>query len=298
MHRTPWRVLGPAVVAAIGLLAAAWSAQAQENEAAQMAKQLKDMSAQMRELAGSIGGTDGRCYAMVSDTLTCYANSLLRNSSPEECKIPSCLKELSGIDVDELLKEATRVSEGNRKPLTPAPNYQSTGAAADTSAGGTRQSTQSPAAGSNGGGSPAGPGAKQEQVRTKPSGGIPYEQRWAYADGENYGLKESYNGTWKEGDFVATGWGSDKMFINTYCSATVVNSKGEPSTRGGWLEVSNNSKKYPAYFGLSGVLNQKIAPGQTAKVYLAIYRSKSDTQTTRVSVHLKWWEPGTAPTRK
>ena len=133
-------------------------------------------------------------------------------------------------------------------------------------------------------------------VRTEPARCVAIEShdrtvQWLYVDAERYKLKEGCNGHFKADNFRVSSWGSNKMFINTYLSAFISNSKGDPSTTGGYLRIYNASSKFPAYFGLSGVMNQKIEPGQTQMIYLPIYRSKNDYRPTVIDVFLRWWEP-------
>lgn len=114
-------------------------------------------------------------------------------------------------------------------------------------------------------------------------------QRWLYADGRKYGLKAGCNGDWAEGDFIVTSWGSDKLSVNTYLTAYVVDGQGRASTTGGFLQVINASNRFPAYFGRAGVINEKIEPGEQQTINLGIYRSQLNKAATSVQLTVKWW---------
>lgn len=80
------------------------------------------------------------------------------------------------------------------------------------------------------------------------------------------------------------------MFIHTYLLATITDGKGSPRSQGCCLMIYNSSDRYPAYFGLSGVVNQKIYPRQRKIIPLGIYYSKQDTRPTVIEVYLYWWQ--------
>jgi len=115
-----------------------------------------------------------------------------------------------------------------------------------------------------------------------------YSVRWAHIDGEKYGAKEGCNGSWKQDVFTVSNWGSNRMVLNTYVTAEVVFAKG--FTTCGDLKISNNSSKVPAYFGLSGVINSKVGPGETKEMFLSIPCDRKNKTSLTVEVWLMWWE--------
>jgi hypothetical protein len=61
--------------------------------------------------------------------------------------------------------------------------------------------------------------------------------------------------------------GGSAMNRETYVMAFIVKSNGDPACStgrdGNFLKITKTSRKYSAYFGLAGVLNEMLAPGQT-----------------------------------
>ena len=88
--------------------------------------------------------------------------------------------------------------------------------------------------------------------------------------------------------------GSDSMFQDTYVTASIVDSHGtlacQTGVNGNFLAIANNSSRFPAYYGLSGVLNRRLLPNQKENLNVSPYFNKSQppmdfTQ----SVYLKYW---------
>jgi hypothetical protein len=82
---------------------------------------------------------------------------------------------------------------------------------------------------------------------------------------------------WGDQNFTVTPWGSDQMWLQADALASITNEDGQASFSGGYLSVQYGaSHKSHLYFGLSGVLNNDLPPGGSQRIYLPIYRSKTD----------------------
>jgi hypothetical protein len=131
----------------------------------------------------------------------------------------------------------------------------------------------------------------QKNSKIAPDGSV--ESAWTEADAKKY--TQGKRGHWAVGSFKASAWCADKMSITTrYVDACVVDSKGEGAFKGTFLQVRNSSLEYPVYYGLSGVLNKKAAPGQTVTedlhMYLPIDSTKrGQTPDTVVEILVKYW---------
>jgi hypothetical protein len=92
---------------------------------------------------------------------------------------------------------------------------------------------------------------------------------------------------WVDDEYDITAWGNDDLAASAIV-AGIVNQSGQPAFYGGYLQIQNYSLTQPVYFGLSGVLNDRVTAGHTRTVYLPIYRSKNDPRITKVSVRVKF----------
>ncbi len=76
---------------------------------------------------------------------------------------------------------------------------------------------------------------------------------------------------------------NNALFVRASVHALITSEDGQPAFRGGYLRVTNRSR-CPFWFGLSGVLNIGVMPGQTEVVPLAQYRQAGDTRPTEVDL--------------
>lgn len=120
------------------------------------------------------------------------------------------------------------------------------------------------------------PGASDVFTATNP-GSVP-------AEGQTTGPTAS--GQWRTGSLIAT-CGSPWLWAANF-QASIVNASGWVTCQGGYLEVSNVGR-FPVYFGLSGVVNDYLKPGETRRIYLPQYRSPSDTSSVRVPLMVRYW---------
>ena len=111
--------------------------------------------------------------------------------------------------------------------------------------------------------------------------------QWTDADIERRNLPRK-KGHWATEDFLVNEAGANRLFVRTYLYATYVNEAGNPSCYGPYIQISNGSPTYPAYFGLAGVLNNMIGPRQQTKVYSPVYYNKN-TPCPDMSVTVKYW---------
>ena len=97
--------------------------------------------------------------------------------------------------------------------------------------------------------------------------------QWARDDGAKRGLVVGPAGTWKVGAYHVTCWGSDRLYVNTYVFAVIVNGDGDPDCRGGFLQLENTSEKLPAFRqhsrNTSGLLGQLFERFQKEGVSMA-----------------------------
>jgi hypothetical protein len=93
---------------------------------------------------------------------------------------------------------------------------------------------------------------------------------------------------WQKDSFKVTCGGSNRLFLSTSATAFVANTKGNPSCTGKFLHISNASRKYPIYYGLSGVLNKVVPPSETVVEELSIFRGKGDNRPTVVDLFVKF----------
>jgi hypothetical protein len=108
---------------------------------------------------------------------------------------------------------------------------------------------------------------------------------------------------WLTAVYHPSGWGSNRMFLETYGNATVVNSHRDPTNYGGFLEITNGSSKFPLYYGLSGVINGRVDPLRSNLVDLVLDRSQRNKDIpTYVDLVVRWCgkeaPPGTGPEQR
>jgi hypothetical protein len=134
--------------------------------------------------------------------------------------------------------------------------------------------------------------ALRSRVKIAPAGST--DSSFTEEDAKEY--TDGKKGHWMTGTFKATAWCSDKMALTTgYVDACVVDEKGEGAFKGTFLEIRNSSSDYPVYYGLSGVINKKVEPGEKETEdlhsYVAIDPSKRAQQPdTVVSIVVKYWK--------
>lgn len=74
--------------------------------------------------------------------------------------------------------------------------------------------------------------------------------------------------------------------------ANLTDAKGDFTWKPSHIKVKNKSTKYPVYFGLSGVLNQKLEPNEEVIIFLAIYYNvQGNNPPVRRPIRIKNWNP-------
>jgi len=86
---------------------------------------------------------------------------------------------------------------------------------------------------------------------------------------------------WEHIETTVTAWLNDPLNLRASVHALVTTEDGEPSFTGGFLTVTNRGR-CPFWFGLSGVLNVGVMPGEQQRIPLAQYRRPDDRTPTRV----------------
>ena len=101
-------------------------------------------------------------------------------------------------------------------------------------------------------------------------------------------------GHWVTNQYQVTCGGADVMYRDTYLRAVILDSKGANACRtgpnGNFLNIDNGSNKYPAYFGLASVLNDKLLPGEKRIINVSAYHNVNGPGVTfEQTVTLKYW---------
>jgi hypothetical protein len=84
------------------------------------------------------------------------------------------------------------------------------------------------------------------------------------------------------------------MFRETYVVASITDAHGNPACQtgpdGNFLHISNGSRRYPAYYGLSSVLNQRLLPTEKSVNNVSPYYQKNKPPVSfGQRVTLKYW---------
>jgi hypothetical protein len=98
-------------------------------------------------------------------------------------------------------------------------------------------------------------------------------------------------GSWEIGDFKVNCWGSDKLYLASFVTATVTDGKGEPNCRGNHVRIKNHYSDHPIYVsvGNSNYRDQTLVPKQQVLVPLTI-SNRNDTQNTEIYIRVKYWK--------
>jgi hypothetical protein len=110
------------------------------------------------------------------------------------------------------------------------------------------------------------------------------------------------NGHWVTNQYQVACGGADGMYRDTYLRALIVDSKGglacETGPNGNFLSINNGSSKYPAYFGLASVLNDKLLPGEKKTINVSAYHNVNRPGVPFAqTVTLKYWTEDSAGVR-
>jgi len=82
---------------------------------------------------------------------------------------------------------------------------------------------------------------------------------------------------------------TNHLFLGAGLIAGVVNKNDNPDPMGDVIRLELDAKhKTSIWFGLSGILNMEIVPGESKRIALPIYRSSSDHRPTAPSVRFKY----------
>jgi hypothetical protein len=93
------------------------------------------------------------------------------------------------------------------------------------------------------------------------------------------------------------GCGADSgLFKETYLSAAVGSQTEGGVCSGTYLHIANLSPKYPAYFGVDGLLNDHLEPKQRKVIHLPRYAPGTGSKPAVVAnVYVKYWDDEGAP---
>lgn len=103
--------------------------------------------------------------------------------------------------------------------------------------------------------------------------------------------RQAKAGSWVTDDFKVTCWGSDKLYLASFVTATVTDSSGEPLCDGAHVKIKNHYSDHPIYFsvGNSSYSDQTLGPKQQRIIPLSNNSSRK-SQTTAVYVRVKFWK--------
>jgi hypothetical protein len=128
----------------------------------------------------------------------------------------------------------------------------------------------------------------------------PDEYAFIEAEKQQLHLNDRTQGRWYTEYYKITYLGSTPSLLNAsgYLTARVTDENGQAKSQGGYFYIKNFSSNYPAYFGLSSVLNNRVGPGASQLVPLSIYVSKNDPRPMEVELKVHFYRPlnaGPAP---
>ena len=122
---------------------------------------------------------------------------------------------------------------------------------------------------------------------------------YSSADNDKAGLhhdakQPGENGHWVTKQYDVDCGGGKGLFEETYVYASIVNSENDlgcdTGPKGNFLSIKNSSAKYPAYFGLSSVLNYRLLPGEKTTINVSPYHQVNKPGIRVVqTVNLKYW---------
>jgi hypothetical protein len=78
------------------------------------------------------------------------------------------------------------------------------------------------------------------------------------------------------------------MWQDATVLSQIVNNDGNPSSTGGTLQLANRSQNHNVYYGLSGVINGKLGPGESRLEPLSNYQTIGNPQEVVVDVDLRY----------
>jgi hypothetical protein len=95
---------------------------------------------------------------------------------------------------------------------------------------------------------------------------------------------------WVSGAYTVKGAvGVEKqIYVDASVQATIADDNGNYARSGGNLKIANLSSRHNVYYGLSGAINGKLAPGQSRLVGLSIYQTNGREQEVMVDVSLRY----------
>lgn len=123
----------------------------------------------------------------------------------------------------------------------------------------------------------------------------PYSANNYLDEGPDHESKQpGETGSWATDSFVITCSSSTDAFMKANLTAFIANRQGDPACRGGILNISNGGL-HPVYFGLNGVLNNKLEAHANTTLDLPLLRAPNDPRPTRQEITVKYWVDGHGP---
>lgn len=94
---------------------------------------------------------------------------------------------------------------------------------------------------------------------------------------------------WVTDSFKITCWGNDRLFIKTYLVAIIANERGYADCQGGYLKITNTSRKFGALYNHLGTPpNMELEPNQELLLPLPIYRGSDDQRATVIKLAIRY----------
>ena len=92
---------------------------------------------------------------------------------------------------------------------------------------------------------------------------------------------------WVQKSVIVTFWGQDELFSDADVVANITDPSGEPNSRGRNLEISYGTHaRFPFMFGLNGVPDHQLAPGESIR--LTLTTPPHDTDITKQSMVVRY----------
>ena len=116
-------------------------------------------------------------------------------------------------------------------------------------------------------------------------------EKQAKLDAEKEIKRKENSGRWVDGSYKVTAWGSDKLFTGTYyLYAVVVNSNGDASFHGQYLDIQNASPKYSAQYATT-VSKGTLAPGEKKKIHIPFDNGPNKEINTEYNINVRYFVP-------
>ncbi|HIJ87390.1 MAG TPA: hypothetical protein HPP97_06835 [Desulfuromonadales bacterium] len=134
---------------------------------------------------------------------------------------------------------------------------------------------------------------REQQERTQREAQAAERERKAKTEADTERKRTDNSGRWVDGSYTVTfaGEQGNRMFLETYLTASVTDSSGSAEATGQYLSIQNSSAKYSAQYATVSGIRGTLAPGETKLIHIPFNNGTGDSyRPTKYPVNIRYFK--------